>query len=177
VKRTILCAAALGLVLFGGSVGAHPQASPAAAAEAAPPDAMTYAAKAGASDLYEIQSSQLAEQKAATSAVRQFGQMMIKHHTMTTAQVTKAARAAGLNPPPPVLEPEQAAMIDELRGLSGAAFDAAYVRQQRLAHDRALALHSGYADHGDARPLQAAASSAVPVIRRHIDQLRSLPSS
>ena len=94
---------------------------------------MSFVTKAAASDLYEIQSSQLALQKAQNTDVRQFAQMMIDHHTQTTQQVTAAAQADGLTPPVPQLEPHQAQMIAELQPLSGAAFDGAYVRQQRMA--------------------------------------------
>lgn len=164
------------LALCASATGAQ-QVTPPPTEQPAVRDAAGFVAKAGASDLYEIQSSQLAEQKASTDEVRQFGRMMIEHHGMTTAEVTKAARAAGLNPPPPALEPRQQAMIDELRGLDGKAFDAAYIRQQRMAHDEALALHSGYARNGDKAELRAAASKAVPIVRRHIERLQSLPSS
>lgn len=150
-------------------------AAAAAAMQAAPRDATAYVAKAGASDLYEIQSSQLAQQKAGSDAVRKFAQMMIEHHTMTTQQVMAAARSAGLDPPPPTLEPKQRAMIAQLGRLEGAAFDAAYLRQQRRAHDEALALHSGYAKNGDDPALRDAATKAVPIIQRHIEQLRSMP--
>lgn len=151
-------------------------AMPSPSAAAMPRDAMGYVAKAGASDLYEIQSSQLAQQKGASAEVKRFAGMMIQHHTMTTEQVTAAARTAGLTPPPPALEPRQQAMITELQGLSGAAFDAAYVRQQRMAHDEALALHSGYAQNGDTPALRDTAKKAVPIIRQHIAQLGKMPS-
>jgi putative membrane protein len=155
---------------------AVPQTEPMAPAQMTMPrDAMGYARSAGAGDLYEIESSRLAQQKAATGAVRQFGQMMIEHHTMTTQQLTSAARAAGMTPPPPALEPRQQKMIDELRGLSGAQFDAAYLRQQRAAHQEALALHSGYAENGDNPALRKVASAAVPIVQRHSDLLANLP--
>jgi putative membrane protein len=170
-----LCTAAIALAGSATLAGAQSQTAHHGPAAAAPRDAAGYVAKAGASDQYEIQSSQLAQQKASSSAVRRFGQMMIEHHTMTTQQVTDAARRAGMTPPPPMLEPHQQAMLDELRGVSGAAFDTAYVRQQRLAHDEALALHSGYAKNGDTPALRTVARTAVPIVRRHIAQLRSLP--
>lgn len=153
-----------------------PQTEPMAPAQMAMPrDAMGYARMAGAGDLYEIESSRLAQQKAGSGAVRQFGQMMIEHHTMTTQQLTSAARAAGMTPPPPALEPRQQKMVDELRSLSGAQFDAAYLRQQGMAHQEALALHSGYAENGDNAALRKVASAAVPIVQRHIDLLARLP--
>lgn len=66
-------------------------------------------------------------------------------------------------------------MLDELGRLEGKAFDTAYVRQQRLAHDEALTLHLDYVKNGDTRELREAAKSALSIIRRHIGQLRSLP--
>lgn len=142
-----------------------------------PRDATGYAREASAGDLYEIESSRLAQRKGGTGAVRQFGQMMIDHHTITTQQLTSAARAAGMPPPPPALAPRQQKRIDELRGLSGAPFDAAYLRQQRLAHQEALALHAGYAENGDNAALRKAAAAAVPVVQRHIDLLANLPKA
>jgi putative membrane protein len=132
--------------------------------------------KAGAGDLYEIQSSQLALEKSRTEAVRSFAQMMIEHHRMTTKQVTDAAKTAGLAPAAPALEPDQATMIAQLQGLSGSAFDRAYIDQQKTAHQKALALHQTYARSGDAPALKAAAAGAVPIIERHIAALRALPA-
>lgn len=151
------------------------QAPAAGASQTAPRNAAAYVAKAGASDLYEIQSSQLAQQKAGSDPVRKFALMMVEHHTMTTQQVMAAAKSAGLNPPPPALEPKQRAMIEQLGRLDGAAFDAAYFRQQRKAHDEALALHSDYARGGDNPALRDTAAKAVPIIQRHIEQLQSMP--
>lgn len=142
-----------------------------AALPPAPTQAGLYVAKAGASDLYEIQSSQLAMDRAGGAQVRDFARMMIEHHTMTTREVTAAAQAAGLNPRPPALEPMQADMVRDLHGLSGAAFDRAYVAQQRTAHEMALNLHQTYAARGDNPRLRTVASRAVPIIRQHIAAL------
>jgi putative membrane protein len=167
------CAIAVAVAGYA-SIEARQTGQAAMSHEATPTAAPAFVMKAGASDLYEIQSSRLALQKASGARVRQFAQMMIDHHTKTTQQVSAAARSAGMNPPPPALEPHQARMIAELQPLSGAAFDTAYLRQQRVAHDMALKLHSTYAERGDQAALRKAASGAVPIVRRHIEQLRSL---
>jgi putative membrane protein len=146
------------LALCCGNAAAPIQTSPPPDMQAVPRDAATYVAKAGASDLYEIQSSQLAQSAGASAKVRDFARMMVDDHTTTTRQVTDAARSAGMSPPPPALEPDQQTMLDQLRGLTGSAFDTAYLQQQRMAHDKALALHSGYAKNGDTPALRAVAS-------------------
>jgi putative membrane protein len=145
-----------------------------APADPTPTTAMPFVAMAGASDLFEIQSSQLALQKAATPAVRDFAQMMIQHHQMTTQQVEAAARSAGLNPPPPQLMPMQTQMIAELQPLSGAEFDRVYTRQQVRAHQMALALHSTYARSGDTPSLKQVAATARPIVQQHLDRARGL---
>jgi putative membrane protein len=174
MRLTFPTIAVAALALCGGDAVARGQTSPATDLQAAARDAATYVAKAGASDLYEIQSSQLAQSAGASAKVRDFARMMIDDHTATTRQVTEAARSAGLSLPPPALEPDQQTMLDQLRGLTGSAFDTAYLQQQRTAHDKALALHSGYAKNGDTPALRAVAKSAVPIIRHHIDRLQSL---
>jgi putative membrane protein len=174
MRLTFPTMAAAALALCCGNAAAPAQTSPAPDMQAAPRDAATYVAKAGASDLYEIQSSQLAQGAGASAKVRDFARMMVDDHTATTRQVTDAARSAGMSPPPPALEPDQQTMLDQLRGLTGSAFDTAYLQQQRTAHDQALALHSGYAKTGDTPALRAVAKSAVPIIRHHIERLQSL---
>lgn len=183
MKTWILCGAVASLAMTAATgaeapAGIHRQTEPMAPPQMTMPrDAMGYAQKAGAGDLYEIESSRLAQQKAGSGAVRQFGQMMIEHHTMTTQQLDQASRAAGMTPPPPALEPRQRKMIDALRGLTGAQFDAAYLRQQRMAHQEALALHSAYAENGDNPALRKVAAAAVPIVQRHIDLLARLPQA
>jgi putative membrane protein len=143
-------------------------------ADMTPNDRVNYVAMAGASDLFEIQSSQIALSKAQRSETRQFAQMLITHHTQTTAALTAAAAASGMNPPPPMLMPMQRQMIDALQGAPAGSFDQLYIHQQVPAHEMALALHQNYAASGDAAPLRAAAASAVPIVQQHLAQARQM---
>ncbi len=136
-----------------------------------------YVSMAGASDLYEIESSQLALQRSSNSEIQQFARTMIDHHTMTTNRILAAARQAGMNPAPPQLMPMQQQMVNELRGARGATFDRLYLEQQRRAHQMALKLHSSFADDGTSAPLRETARVAVPVIEDHIQRLRSMPEN
>jgi len=146
-----------------------------AAGDMTPTQRGAYVEMAAASDLFEIQSSTLAQSRAQRPEVRQFAQMLVQHHQQTTAQLAAAATAAG-TPPTPDLMPMQQQMMDELRGASGAGFDEVYLRQQVPAHEMALALHSNYARNGDTPALRAVASAAVPIIQQHLDQARRLSS-
>lgn len=136
-----------------------------------------YVAMAGASDLYEIESSRLALQQSQNAQIQQFARTMIDHHTRTTNTVMTAARAAGLNPAAPKLMPMQRQMVDRLRNVQGSSFDSMYLSQQRQAHQMALTLHTGFAEDGGAGPLRDAAQSAVPIIEDHIRRLQSMPNT
>jgi putative membrane protein len=173
MKFLLVCAGAAALAACSGTTtGAGGMSE--MAADATPTDPAGYVAMAGSSDLYEIESSRLALQRGSSPAVKQFAQMMIDHHTMTTQQVTQAARAAGMTPPPPSLLPPQRAMLDQLQPANGTDFERTYLQQQRMAHRMALALHQNYARSGDTAQLRQTASSAVPIIQRHIDELQRL---
>ncbi|WP_052730471.1 DUF4142 domain-containing protein [Sphingomonas sp. SRS2] len=138
--------------------------------------ATDYIASAGASDLYEKTSSELVLKDAGNEGVRDFANMMIRDHSNTTQQVKTAATSAGLQVPPPKLMPKHKAMIDKLEKSSGAAREKLYIQQQLVAHQEALALHSGYAKGGDTPALKQVAAGAVPVIQQHLDLVKRLHS-
>ncbi|WP_165842898.1 DUF4142 domain-containing protein [Phenylobacterium deserti] len=149
----------------------------AAAAAAAPTTATAFIAEAARSDMYEIQSSQLAQSKGSSQAVKDFAAQMIRDHTNSTQIVMAAAQQAGMNPPPPPLDARRAGMIRQLQGASGAAFDRMYLQQQLMAHQEALALHSGYAQNGDTPQLKAAAAQIAPIVQQHLTHVQGMQPS
>jgi putative membrane protein len=171
--RPLLIASAASLALAACATEGGMAEGTAAAGDMTPNQRAAYVRMAAASDLFEIQSSQLAVSRAQNPAVREFAQMLIEHHTMTTQQLTAAATAAG-TPPNSTLLPMQAEMIEQLQGANGAEFDRVYLRQQVPAHERALALHTNYAGHGDTPTLRTVAAAAVPIVRQHLERARAL---
>ena len=172
--RPFLIASAASLALAGCATEGEMAAGTAAAAgDMTPNQRDAYVQMAAASDLFEIQSSQLATSRAQSAEVRAFAQMLIEHHAATTQQLSAAASAAG-TPPSPSLMPMQAEMISQLQGANGAEFDRLFVRQQIPAHEMALALHSNYAKNGDTPTLRTVAAAAVPIVRQHLERARAL---
>jgi putative membrane protein len=169
MRHYLLAAAAPAFFLAGCTSMGSPMAG-----DLTPEDRAGYVAMAGASDLFEIQSSQMAVSRAQSQEVRQFAQMLITHHTQTTAALTAAAAASGMAPPTPMLMPMQRKMLDELQGTPAGSFDRVYMRQQVPAHQMALALHQNYAARGDAVPLRTAATAAVPVVQQHLTRAQQL---
>jgi putative membrane protein len=136
--------------------------------------ALTYIAKAGAGDLYEIQASQLAATRAQRPQVRAFAQMLVTDHQHSTQMVGDAARSDGLTPRPPMLEPAQRTMLRQLEHARARDFDRLYLNQQIPAHVQGLALHRAYARNGEGRALRQAAQNIVPVVQTHLGRAREL---
>ncbi len=129
---------------------------------------------AGAGDLYEIESSRLVLASTQNPALRTFSQMLIDHHTRLIAGTARAAQAAGMSPPPPMLDAPKSAMIAALSQYDGVERDRLYLAQQQMAHTEALGLMKTYADSGDVSTLRTAAQSAVPVVSRHLAEIERL---
>lgn len=174
MKRLFACVAAAALMTTA-ACASMPSGAAAPIAEAAmeqpAPAGMEFVRMAAASDMYEIQSSQLVMQTTQNAELRRFAEMMIEHHTMTTATVADAARAAGMTPPAPALDARKSEMIRQLQAAQGAARDTLYVQQQVMAHEEALRLHASYSRNGDTPQLKTAATTAVPIVARHYNEI------
>ncbi len=147
------------------------------ASVAAPTDEAGYVAQAGAADLFEIESSKIALEKSQNKAVRDFAQMMIDQHQKSTADIKAAAQKAGVTVQPPALMANQQQILEEIKTADAGNFDSVYVRNQRMAHNAALALHQGYARNGDTPALKETASAVAKVVQEHIDHLASLTTA
>ena len=136
-----------------------------------------YVMAAGASDQFEIQSSQIALAKSTNPAVKRFATMMIADHQKTTAATMKAAAKAGLPPMQPMLDPGAQPSIAELNAASPTDFDKLYIGQQVPAHQAALDLNQSYASGGDQPALKMSAKMAVPVVKKHLAMAEKMQAS
>jgi putative membrane protein len=129
---------------------------------------------ASVSDLYEIQAGRIAVERARSDAVREFGMMMIEHHTTAKHQMQAALMSSEVTRLLPGLKPttqlddRHNGMLQHLREASAENFDAAYLDQQRLAHQEAVTLHEGYVENGDNPQLQSVAVGGLPMVERHL---------
>lgn len=148
----------------------------ATAPEAATPmTGQQFADAAAASDMFELESAKLAQQKGQSAAVKEFAAMMVKDHTNSTAKLQAAAgQADPAVTPRPALNPEQTANLEALRAASGAEFDVHYKQQQVAAHQKALAMLQGYSANGDVPSLKAFAGETAPVVEAHLKQISAM---
>lgn len=144
-----------------------------AVASAIPLPAKTYVMKAGASDLFETESSKLVTDSK-DAAVAKYAQMMISDHAKSTAEVVAAAKADGMTPGEPMLTPKQKAMIASLKSASGAKRDLLYKKDQVTAHQETLMFQKEYAMSGDKPNLKTAAGKIVPVVEQHLTMAKEM---
>ena len=186
MKHSLLFVASLAALSVAGckkdNATAPDNAAPTASSEqaAATPGAVAspgqdFANTAAASDAFEIQSSQLAAEKASSAKVKNFAEQMIKAHTESTAKLKSAAAAATpAITPVPQLSPAQQQALASLQSKSGAEFDKAYIQAQAEAHQMTLERLRAYSTTGDVPSLKAFATEMVPIVTAHLNMAKGL---
>lgn len=160
-----------------GAMAENPGGMMGESTSAAAPDmtGQAFADTAAASDLFEIESSKLAQAQAKDAKVKAFAGMMIEAHTKSTADLkAAAAKASPAVIVAPKLTPEQDADLAALKA-AGADFDRVYVEKQVAGHEKTLAAVQAYAARGDVAALKEFAAKTAPVVSGHLEEARKLP--
>lgn len=129
---------------------------------------------AGASDTFEIDSAKLMTTSKNPSITR-FAAKMITDHTKSTNSVKAAAKADGLPLKAPSMTVGQRADLTALKAVpAGKTKDDLYLKQQKAAHDDALALMKDYSMSGSAAHLKMTAAKIAPVVEMHRSMLAKM---
>jgi putative membrane protein len=189
MRKLLTTACAIAFVAYGapalaqnmaGGSGMAPGGSMAATDVGAAPmtgtPSASYVAWAADGDMYEIQSSKLALAKGTSAGVKTMAREMIADHTKTLMAALPKTQPK-VPKPPMKLSADNAAMITQLRQAPADGFDALYMQQQLTAHQKAWSLHAGYATDGTDPALKQVATSAVPIIEKHLQHLKTMPSA
>ena len=141
-------------------------------------DAEQFSMMAATTDLFEIQSSQLALEQSQNAEIRAFAEQMIADHTATSqalaAIITQAALPITL---PTGVDTTQAQKMEDLYTRRGEDFDASYVRWQRQTHEAAVALFTSYAEAGDQEQLKAFAAQNLPALQMHLEMVLAMEAT
>ena len=132
-----------------------------------PTDSASFVKLAGEANLAEIEAGKLAAKKAQSPEVKQYAEQMVKDHTKASTELESLAKPKNLDVPKSVNAEHKAAM-DNLKGLSGADFDSAYMAQMTKDHDKAVALFtSASTATGVDKDLQGFAKKTLPTLEHH----------
>src|SRR3954463_9705444 len=161
------------------ALGAAPALTQTTTAPASNPPAATamkvnaaeFVNKAANSDMFEVQSSQLALTKTQDSRLRDFAQRMVKDHTQASDKLKAAAQNQTV---PTTLDQEHAQMLQKLQQAQGDDFSRQYAQMQLDGHQKAVALFESYAQNGDNAQLKQFAQQTAPTLREHLQQITQI---
>ena len=136
------------------------------------PTTNDFVTEAAISDMFEIQSSKLAQSKLRGQDM-DFAAQMIADHTKTSSELMENAKGANIAIPAK-LDSTHQSMIDKLSGLNGDAFRREYLSDQVSAHKEAVALFKRYGTGGDNAKLKTFASTTLPTLQHHLDMAQGL---
>ena len=127
------------------------------------------------SDMFEIQSGQLAAENAQNGDVKSFGQEMVDDHSKTSDDLKELIEDEGIKVELPAkLHEEHQTKLDKLKGLSGNQFDKTYVQMQVKAHEKAVSLFEAYAAAGENDDLKDWAEDTLPKLKEHLKEANDL---
>ena len=156
MKSTLILAIGCGLFA---SV-AFAQAQPAATGA---PSAQDFVNKVAISDMFEIQSSQMALSKQPDADTKPFAEKMIQDHQKTSSELKALVGGSMVKLTlPAALDSEHQRMLDELNAKSGKDFDTSYDQIQVKAHRDAVALFEAYSKSGEDSELKTWAGKTLP---------------
>ncbi|HEX4591573.1 MAG TPA: DUF4142 domain-containing protein [Gemmataceae bacterium] len=136
--------------------------------------------KAAIGGMFEVKSSQLAQQMAGSTAVKQFAARMITDHTKANQELMGLARQKGWRVPTGLDQKHQEMLTQLQRGEGGGSgvasdrFDRAYIDIQVRAHDKTVALFEKAAQQSQDADLKAWAAKTLPTLKEHQEMARQL---
>lgn len=127
------------------------------------------------SDMYELQSADIAMEKSANAGIDELAGMIKTDHTASTAKLKSIAPTEAADTPlPTALDERRQGMIDNLNAAAPADFDRVYLTQQVAAHNEALTLLNGFKDHSETPGLAALATEIIPKVTMHRDHAQRM---
>jgi putative membrane protein len=148
---------------------------PFAAFSAEIPDAKFYrdAAEGG---MAEVAMGNLAQQKAQSPNVKDYGAQMVKDHSAANEKLKALARAKSITLPanPSVAEMEAKS---KLEALSGQSFDKSYIKGMIQDHEEDIAEFRKEAASGQDPDARAFASATLPTLEAHLKKIQAIAAN
>jgi putative membrane protein len=138
------------------------------------PTTADFVKEAAISDMFEIGSSKLAQDKG-NAQEKSFGSQMITDHTKTTTELKGLVSSGKVKADlPSALDSSHQNKLDKLKGESGKDFSSDYDSDQLSGHKDAVSLFERYAKGGDNADLKDWAGKTLPTLRHHLEMAQNL---
>jgi putative membrane protein len=138
------------------------------------PTTADFIKEAAVSDMFEIESNKLAQDKG-NAAEKSFASQMIADHTKTSTELKGLVSSGKVKAEVPnALDSSHRSKLDKLKGESGKDFSSDFDSMQVTAHKDALSLFERYAKGGDNPELKPWATKTLPTLRHHLEMAQNL---
>ena len=128
------------------------------------------------SDMFEVQSGQLASEKAQNADVKSFGKEMTDDPTETSNDLRDLIDDEEIKVELPTqLDEQHQGILGKLKGLSGPQFDKEYVLMQ--THQKAVALFEAYAAAGENDDVRDWAEDTLPTLKEDLNHAQNLKAT
>lgn len=133
----------------------------------------TFVHEVGTGSLAEVELGQLAEQKAANPAVREFGRWMATDHGLANKRLAAILREEHENAQPS-LTAEQKQEKQRLEALNGTQFDRQYIDHMVQDHEKTIPLFQKQAKEGHNPAIKSFAENLTPALEQHLAEAKEL---
>ena len=155
--------------------------APAAAQGTSGPNALndpTIVAIFDAANTADMETGALAAERGSSKEVRDFGSMLVRDHTQVRQQGRDLAKKLGVTPTPPKSDQgakDHAAAMARLRGLTGPAFDRAFLQHEAAFHKAVIdAVTSTLLPAIQNSELKALVTKVAPAFEAHMIAAQNL---
>jgi len=140
-------------------------------------DDATIVAIFDAANQYDVETGTLGSNNGATTTVRRVGEALVRDHKSVLQQGRDLANRLGVTPTPPAENPlaaQHAAILRDLRGKTGAAFDQAFLDHEIAYHQAVIdAINQTFLPAIKNQELKAFVVKVVPAFQAHLDMCKA----
>ena len=141
------------------------------------PTTADFVKEAAMSDMMEIESSKIAQQKG-NADEKKFAGQMITDHTKTSSELKSMVSSGEVKAEIPAsLDSSAQGKLDKLRDAKPEDFAGQYDPMQVSAHKDAVSLFERYAKGGDNADLKDWAGKTLPTLKHHLEMAQNLDKS
>lgn len=135
-------------------------------------EARNFAEKAASGGMMEVQLGQMAQEKAQSQRVKDFGSMMVRDHTSANDELKSLVLSRGMNTG--AMKQEHRKNMDELARKTGAAFDKAYISMMVEDHKEDISEYKKASQNLKDSILKAYAAKTLTVLKMHLDSVQAI---
>jgi putative membrane protein len=123
--------------------------------------------------MHEVALGKIAENRAKSDAVKQFGEQLVKDHMKANENLKSAAKAANI-PVPDKIDAQHQKEIDFFKNYKGTNFDKDFLQHEVKDHTQAVALFTQASKEAKHKEIKDFATTTLPVLQKHLETAKKL---